>query len=141
MIISILEDRSAWITNTKTAQNLDELNAYKEMLPYVKEYAPKAFDAVFSNYAGKLVSYYALAERLKEKAASNTLYETIIKNRHQVAAQGAHSCKYADCILSHLFRTCIFRFSSEDQLEKNRKITSKKETNYRESLTKRLGGV
>ena len=55
------------ITNTKTAQNLDELNAYKEMLPYVKEYAPKAFDAVFSNYAGKLISYYALAERLKEK--------------------------------------------------------------------------
>lgn len=79
-----LEDRSTSITNTKTAQNLDELNAYKEMLPYVKEYAPKAFDAVFSNYVGKLISYYALAERLKEKAASNTLYEMIIKNRHQV---------------------------------------------------------
>lgn len=79
-----LTDRETSITNIKTRNNIDELNAYVEMLPYVKEHAPSAYNAVYGNYAGRLIASYHLSKTLNEKERVDDLYQSILENRKAV---------------------------------------------------------
>lgn len=79
-----LIDRSDSITNTMSMKNFDELDAYEEMITYIKERVPLAFNNVFGTYAGKMIACYGLAKNLKEEGATNKLYANMMKIRHMV---------------------------------------------------------
>ena len=79
-----LIDRADSITNTNSLKSLDELRAFDEMLLYVKDRLPDAYDPVFATFAGKHVAGYEIARSLNEKVIANDLYRRMLSIRSDV---------------------------------------------------------
>lgn len=79
-----LDDRTGSTTNTVSLQSLDNLEATRTMMPYLKQHAPRVFTFVKSRYAGELIGSYLVAKQIGRNDIAQELYREIKTKRQEI---------------------------------------------------------
>lgn len=84
-----LADRSGSIMNNVSLRHFDCLKATEEMLEYTQGSCPEAYPYVLKRYYSELLSYFGVANQLKETSISDELFSIIKSFRSDVLTSSA----------------------------------------------------
>lgn len=77
-------DREDSLRHKPSIKQLDNLEATREMLPYLKTNAPKIYPQVRARFSGELIGSFGIAHKLNNEEAQSALFDEIKANRHSV---------------------------------------------------------